>query len=429
MLLMTAIVLWSPLSGLLGLPIPRGLGFRLIMLYLLLGTLVWWSVAAARGGNGWRGLAGAFAGLMLLPALQMLVVGRGVSFHTLPIGLASLFQLWHMGMAVAVPAGVLVWGIAQLVRRVISRRSRGAAPGQPQAAATPEASPSGLSRREWLIRTGLAAPAVMAVGGSLSGVYGAGRFAVHRRTLAAPWLPQRLRGLTITHLSDLHVGRLFRPEHLPRLVDEANALRSDLVVLSGDLIDFSNQMIPPLLERLAQLEHRHGLFICLGNHDLIDNGAEYISALRKAGHSLLIDNYQPVTIGGERLSFAGLDWGRSDTGHQAHVDRLLSTYAPERDGPLVALVHHPHAFDALADRGVPLVLSGHTHGGQLMAVAPPDDGIARPASDVGLGRLLFRYLRGFYTRGDSTLFVNSGVGNWFPLRVNAPAEIVQLQLV
>ena len=90
---------------------------------------------------------------------------------------------------------------------------------------------------------------------------------------------------------------------------------------------------------------------------------------------------------------------------------------------MIVMSHHPHAFDALPAVGVPLMLAGHTHGGQLMFTEPG----RRP--DIGIGRLLFRYTRGVYRRGGNTLFVNSGVGNWFPFRIHAPAEIVQIRLL
>jgi predicted MPP superfamily phosphohydrolase len=89
---------------------------------------------------------------------------------------------------------------------------------------------------------------------------------------------------------------------------------------------------------------------------------------------------------------------------------------------VIALAHHPHEWDWLSWAGVPLTLSGHTHGGQIMFTPPGDH------PDVGIGRLVFRYPRGFYHTPSSTLFVNSGVGNWFPLRVRAPTEIVQIRL-
>jgi hypothetical protein len=81
------------------------------------------------------------------------------------------------------------------------------------------------------------------------------------------------------------------------------------------------------------------------------------------------------------------------------------------------MAHHPHAFDAAIEADVPLTLAGHTHGGYCML-----------DSRHGVGPALFRYWSGLYARGGSQLVVSNGVGNWFPIRVNAPAEIVHLTL-
>ncbi|MEZ0255819.1 MAG: metallophosphoesterase, partial [Chthoniobacter sp.] len=81
----------------------------------------------------------------------------------------------------------------------------------------------------------------------------------------------------------------------------------------------------------------------------------------------------------------------------------------------ILLAHHPHAFDFAAD--IPLTLSGHTHGGQLMLT-----------KDFGFGPAMFRYWSGLYQKADRALVVSNGVGNWFPVRVQAPAEIVHLTL-
>ncbi len=87
----------------------------------------------------------------------------------------------------------------------------------------------------------------------------------------------------------------------------------------------------------------------------------------------------------------------------------------------ILLAHHPHAWDYVS--GIPLTISGHTHGGQLMLT-----------DDIGFGPEIFRYWSGLYTQkagkpaeGDA-LVVSNGTGNWFPLRVNAPAEIVHITL-
>jgi predicted MPP superfamily phosphohydrolase len=97
------------------------------------------------------------------------------------------------------------------------------------------------------------------------------------------------------------------------------------------------------------------------------------------------------------------------------MPRLLAQRQPNAFPILLA--HHPHAFDLASQANIPLTLSGHTHGGQLML-----------SHNVGFGPLMYRYWSGLYTRGGSQLLVSNGVGNWFPLRVHAPAEILHVTL-
>ncbi|MFO0973250.1 MAG: metallophosphoesterase [Phycisphaerae bacterium] len=428
------------LARLADVPISRPIGFRLVMLFLLAATALWWSVAegwlsgrgagaaSRRWSTAWRTALAGWALLMAAPAAVMLVSGRGMAFVRVPMPLASVFQFWHMLVALVAAAGVVVALLVAAARRVrrLARTSR--RPVEPDRV-------DALTRRAWLRGAVIHAPIAIVTAGSMVADRNAGRFIVRQFELPAPWLPDRLRGLSITHISDLHVGRLYRPQFLPRLVDEANRLAGDIVVVTGDVIDFSNDMLPPSIAALRQLESRHGRFLCVGNHDLMDNGAVYVQAIRTAGLDLLVNEARRVEIGGERVTIAGVDWLRRSAGpaeqaaYAAAARAALAGHDERRDGPSIVLAHHPHAFDALEQAGARLVLSGHTHGGQLMAGAPPADGWATSASDRGVGQLLFRYLRGFYRRGAATLFVNSGVGNWFPLRVNAPAEIVRLRLV
>jgi len=97
------------------------------------------------------------------------------------------------------------------------------------------------------------------------------------------------------------------------------------------------------------------------------------------------------------------------------VGELMKQRRP--DAFPIFLAHHPHAFDAAAANGLPLTLTGHTHGGQLML-----------DKDVGVGPALFRYWSGLYKREQSQLIVSNGVGNMFPIRINAPAELVHITL-
>jgi predicted MPP superfamily phosphohydrolase len=105
----------------------------------------------------------------------------------------------------------------------------------------------------------------------------------------------------------------------------------------------------------------------------------------------------------------------ADAGHGDALGQLLAQGKP--DAFTILLAHHPQVFDAAAAAGIPLTLAGHTHGGQLMLTPR-----------LGFGPWLYRYWSGLYRQGASQLVVSNGTGNWFPLRIGAPAEIVLLTL-
>jgi predicted MPP superfamily phosphohydrolase len=232
-------------------------------------------------------------------------------------------------------------------------------------------------------------------------------FRVRRLEVGTPGLPRGLDGATIAHVSDLHVGKFSRPEALDRIVDAVNGLRADLVLFTGDLIDLSLTDLPPAIETLRRLDPREGLFLCEGNHDLIDDPEEFRRRVRQSGLKLLLDEAATVDLRGQRVQVLGSRWRRSGIGK-------LGALRDPGAFPIL-LAHHPHAFDAATD--FPLTLAGHTHGGQLML-----------NERLGAGPVLFRYWSGLYRRGDATLVVSNGVGNWFPLRTAAPAELLHLTL-
>ncbi len=490
---------------------PRAVGFRLIILLLLLFNTLWWTIAdrrfarhirSSRRSSTLRLAVLAFCIVLNAPILLMLLTGRPLSFMQTPTWYAAAVTFWHIGLVATMPiaallrlAGLAILYAFRRFRFRFRRKRKGntvnnstiVEHAQDNRPAIPPRFVNNVQHdpaRRAFLRTAVASvPMAVVVGATVAARRQEARFAVNYRTLKAPWLPARLRGLTITHISDLHVGRLYRPVMLPRLVEAANRLDSDIVVVTGDIVDNSNDVLPPALDALTQISHRHGIFACIGNHDQIDNRVEFIQYTR-IQIPLLINQRRPITIDGEKLTLAGLDYpaarrsassssssdtaqiqqnprpqtvsspprgrreSQEDKQHASldHKEAIPATARPQngengktpddlntaatlaghdiqQDGPVIALAHHPHTWDALAAADVPLTLSGHTHGGQLM-LTPPGE---RP--DIGIGRFLFRYTRGFYRRADTTLFVNSGIGNWFPLRLRAPTEIVQIRLV
>lgn len=417
--------------------VPRPVGFRLVVLAITCFNIVWWSVADRRLARHVRSdflarilrIAIAFLAIGLLaPVVYIVIAGQIPLFLNSPTWYAQAFTFWHISLAVALPivAGLRLAFISMnaIVRRIRSKsRVEDVAP----TAISPVVE-GDVSRRA-LLRTAFASVPVMALSaGTLASRWQENHFEVNRHQLPAPWLPERLRGLTITQVSDLHVGRLYRPYMLSRLVDEVARLNSDIVVVTGDIVDNSNDVLPPAVEALAQLPHRHGIFLCIGNHDEFDDRDRFIRYVQPR-LPLLLNERRTLSIGGEKLTMAGISfaYGQKDerrrAGDFSNVLRTFQDYDRSREGPPIVLAHHPHAWDVLRDYDVPLTLSGHTHGGQVM-LTPPG---MRPA--IGLGNLLFKYMSGWYGTDTSKLFVNRGVGNWFPVRVNAPAEIVQIQLV
>jgi predicted MPP superfamily phosphohydrolase len=245
-------------------------------------------------------------------------------------------------------------------------------------------------------------------------------FRLRRFTLSLPTLPKSLDGLTIAHVSDVHVGQWTHGPILKRIVDRTNAMNADLVVVTGDLINYELSDLSESIGLLKQMHGRYGLYMVEGNHDLLENGTEFEHRVKRSGLSLLTDESRVCEVRGCPVQFLGLRWTDSvgspdDKVISSQVRELMTQRRP--DAFPIFLAHHPHAFDAAIANDLPLTLTGHTHGGQLML-----------DSNFGVGPALFRYWSGLYKRGQSQLIVSNGVGNMFPIRINAPAELVHITL-
>jgi predicted MPP superfamily phosphohydrolase len=243
---------------------------------------------------------------------------------------------------------------------------------------------------------------------------------VRRFTIPLASLPRDLDGLTIAQVSDVHVGDFTHGRTLTDIVETTNRLKPDLVLITGDLINRRLSDLPAALAMVRRIDAKHGLYMCEGNHDLFEGREAFDAGVRAGGVPLLIDSSDVVRINGQPVQLLGLQWGPrrhgGDEAINASIDRLVPQMQP--DAFPILLAHHPHAFDRAAEVGIPLTLAGHTHGGQLHLTP-----------GIGFGPWMFRYWTGLYRKpGGSALVVSNGVGNWFPLRINAPAEIVHVTL-
>ena len=269
------------------------------------------------------------------------------------------------------------------------------------------------TRREFLSAAAAVIPPSLAFGAAAIGESQLDHFRIRRLDVPIPALPPALDGMTIAHVSDFHVGRFTKGRVLERIVEETNRLDADVVALTGDFINHSLRDLPAAIEIVRALRARHLVAACEGNHDLIENPGVFRRDAERGGIPLLLGDLTAITIRGQRVQLLGIPWGHGPAKTRGEIDALTARCHPGAWRMLLA--HHPHAWDA-AD-GIPLTLSGHTHGGQLML-----------NEHLGAGPVLFRYWTGLYSRPDRSLVVSNGVGNWFPVRLNAPAEILHLTL-
>jgi predicted MPP superfamily phosphohydrolase len=379
---------------------------------------LWWaaSVRIARPTVARRAVAtftlAQLTGLIWLLAQRFSHPG---STSVFPKFAVTAVFIWHMIILplLLLLAVVLVPILSAAVVVRIARRRHNSNPAPPD-------TNGGLSRRQFLGVALVAVPPLLDLSLATIAMRQLDRFRIRRFIVPIADLPSDLHGLTIAQVSDMHVGRFTSGRVLREMVRVVNEFRADLILLTGDLINDALADLDHGLELVRSMEGRSGIYLIEGNHDLIENGAEFERRVKQSGVPFLLDESAIVTIRGAPVQILGLSWTRArenrDAAIAASVHRLMSQREPESFPILLA--HHPHAFDAAAEASLPLTLSGHTHGGQLML-----------NEQCGFGPALFRYWSGLYSKGASRLIVSNGVGNWFPLRVRAPAELVHLTLV
>ncbi|MGH9445780.1 MAG: metallophosphoesterase [Terriglobia bacterium] len=222
-------------------------------------------------------------------------------------------------------------------------------------------------------------------------------------------------GLKIVHLTDIHLSIYTPLEEVQRVVDLANSQHPDLVALTGDYVTFSPTYVWPAARALGRLKARLGTFAVLGNHDFRVNAEEVTRALRAQRIRVLRNSHYPLRAGGSALWLVGVDdlWGAFDD-----LERAMDS-VPARD-PKILLCHNPMAIGRAAKFGIDLMLSGHTHGGQVRLP------LIRSLYRSKLGE---RFIDGWNQLGNTQIYVSRGIGTVvLPVRVACPPEITCLSL-
>ncbi|WP_426443445.1 metallophosphoesterase [Bradyrhizobium genosp. P] len=231
-------------------------------------------------------------------------------------------------------------------------------------------------------------------------------------------LSSRFDGYTMLQLTDLHISRLFPAAWARAVVERANGLGANLILITGDLIDGDLASRRADVEPLRDLRAVDGVYAIPGNHEYFFDYRIWMAYFAAMGMRVLANDHVVLDRDGDRLVIAGVtDKSAPRTGNPGPDFAAAISNAPG-DAPVILLDHQPLNARHAAARGVVLQLSGHTHGGMIVGL----DRLARRANGG--------FVSGRYQIGGMTLYVNNGTGLWpgFALRLGRPSELTRITL-
>ena len=229
-------------------------------------------------------------------------------------------------------------------------------------------------------------------------------------------LPERFEGFRITQLTDIHHSRILGINEVRRVVTLAQETKPNMFVLTGDYSTTYRRYIEPCAEALSALKAPEGVWAVLGNHDHYTDPELTTRALQRNRIAVMNNAHTTLQRGPDSIQLSGIDdW----TWNAADWVRAFSGLKPNK--PTILLSHQPIVLDLAQTRNVSLILSGHTHGGQINV--PVLGAPARFATKD------LKYARGLFRSGDTQLYVSSGTGViGLPVRLGVRPEIAVLRL-
>ncbi|RPI17137.1 MAG: metallophosphoesterase [Ignavibacteriae bacterium] len=288
------------------------------------------------------------------------------------------------------------------------------------------------SRRKFL-RTATFAVSAYAFSGATYGMIRHNSYSIETQEIKINNLPQELKGLTITLISDIHAGQYMTEDDMREYADALNELNSDIICIPGDFVNYQPQDINNFTKAFRDVKAKHGVYGTLGNHDYFVDPEYVAKAIQNDSPVKLLRNeFNKININGKELIILGVEDTR-DAGVQmnkrvmGYIDNTLnSAKAGSQDFssiPKILLCHKPYAFDDIAQREIDLTVAGHTHGGQVVPVKIGN-------FNMSFAALVSKYIDGLYTTGNKHLYVSRGIGSvGLPIRLNCPPEITKITLV
>jgi predicted MPP superfamily phosphohydrolase len=237
---------------------------------------------------------------------------------------------------------------------------------------------------------------------------------VRNITVPIKKLPKELSGFSIVQLSDLHMEVYKSRSQVPYIVDTVNALKPDLIVITGDLIEGDICDNPEFCEHLKRLKATHGVVAVTGNHEFYSGIKNFLKLANKSNIRVLRNDCFTIA---DSLQIIGLDDDDARRFGSKGPDLDTAINGCNLSKPIILLYHRPVNFDQAIQKGVDLQLSGHTHAGQI----PPMDLLVC---------LYYKYPIGLFKKNGSTIYTTSGTGYWGPpMRFLSRNEIVKITLV
>lgn len=316
--------------------------------------------------------------------------------------LVSAAYAWTISQIVFMVLGTIFLAVSWIIRK---------AAGKTKAQATHD----GMSRREFLQASAAVVP-FAAFGTGAGGVYSAmNEMAINRYSLPLD-IPANPAGFKIVQLSDLHVGPFFSLSKVDSIIELVRKEKPDMVVITGDFID-EPELAEAAIEKVSRFaaEIPYGIYFCWGNHEYFKDKNRIDGLLKKSAIQVL-DNSNKLIADGERPFYlVGVDYPWADKkAEQVETRKQFLAAAlkglPDNSLPIL-ISHHPDFIEDAFAAGIPLTLTGHTHGGQVSVFG------------YSLLPVQYRYMRGMYQKGNQYGYVHTGTGHWLPFRIGCPPEI------
>jgi len=288
-----------------------------------------------------------------------------------------------------------------------------------------------ITRRKFLYGSILSVSAV-AITGCVSGIITRKNVEVTYRSIEIPNLPPAFKGLKITLASDIHSSPYMSLEDMQEIAKLINALKSDVILLPGDFVTGHRNELPPIVEALSVLKAPMGIFATTGNHEYYVDADLVSDGITSIGIKMLRNENIALEKDGQKLYLLGVD-DKNDVdiipyteGKSAEHIEALFHGVPEK-AVTILMCHKPYQFENFAKTNTGLMLSGHTHGGQIVFGKVGE-------TVLSLSSIASKYVAGHYDITEGTkrtqLYVSRGLGTVaLPMRFNCPPEITQITLV